>query len=167
MSTGEDFVVHSSEVGPPDCPNPCLVRIPESPPDHELTTEAKRTYTRPIARPKHNLTVPGGWIYWLSWGSISAGDCTMDDATVYLYPDGQIFFQAYTLTSSSGDVWIVRGITFTDSDGNQVGQPVGQHDGMNMAWEDNWYPFAFWDAIPGVDPEAAAQIRGASITNHC
>ncbi len=41
MSTGEDFVVHSSEVGPPDCPNPCMVRIPESPPDHELTTEAK------------------------------------------------------------------------------------------------------------------------------
>jgi hypothetical protein len=91
----------------------------------------------------------------------------MDDATIWIYPDAQIVFQAYTLTSSSGDVWIIRGIQFLDGEGNRVGGPVGQHDGMTMAWEDNWYNFAFWDTIPGVAPESVVQIRSASITSHC
>jgi hypothetical protein len=126
-----------------------MARVPENPPESELTTEAKRIYTKPIARPRFS-SIPSGWIYWMSWGTIRAGDCTMDQAHVYLYPDAQIYFYAYTMTQSSGDVWIVRNIRFLDADGNQIGQPIGQHDGMNMAWEDSWYDFIFMDGIPGV-----------------
>jgi hypothetical protein len=168
MSTGEDIRVNSAEAGPPDGVNPYMVRTPESPREHEFTTEAKRTYTKPLVRPRNAFDAPApGWIRWMSWDTISAGDCRMEDAIVYLYPDAQIYFSAYTITSSSGDVWIVRGITFYDASGDQIGQPVGQHDGQNMAWEDSYYPFAFWDTIPGVGAESVTQITSATLTNHC
>jgi hypothetical protein len=91
----------------------------------------------------------------------------MEGAKLYLYPDAMIFFQASTISSSSGDVWLIRKIQFLDQFGHPVGHPLAQHDGMNMAWEGPEYPIVFWDAIPGVNASGAAQIRSATMTYHC
>lgn len=110
---------------------------------------------------------PDGWIYWLSWGTIYAGDCRMEGAIVHVYPDGMIYFQAATISSSSGDVWIIRGIQFHDGYSNPIGWSIPRHDGMAMAWEGSEYPFSFWDQIPAAAPSAVAQIRKATMTSHC
>jgi hypothetical protein len=86
---------------------------------------------------------------------------------LYLYPDAMVFFQASTVSSSSGDVWLMKGIQFYNGSHQPVGHPIPQHNGMNMAWEGSEYPLVFWDAIPGVTPSGAAQIRSATMTNHC
>jgi hypothetical protein len=149
--------------------------VPESKGDIAKTAAPSRTskgrfardlYITPMARSVF-ITPPDGWIRWMSWDTIYAGDCRMEGAIIYLYPDGMIFFQASTFSSSSGDVWLIKGIQFLDDYTNPVGQPIPQHDGMTMAWEGSEYPLVFWDAIPGVTPYGAAQIRSATITSHC
>jgi len=128
---------------------------------------ARDRYLKPIPRHHVIYPAPAGWIYWMSWNDINVGDCTLEGALLYLYPDGMIFFQASTTSSSSGDVWLIKSIQFFDQFDHPVGDPIGQHDGMNMAWEGSEYPLVFWDAIPAVNPSGAAQIRSASMTNHC
>jgi hypothetical protein len=126
-----------------------------------------RDYLKPIPRFRVVYTPPDGWIYWMSWNTIRAGDCRMEGAKLNLYPDGMIFFQAVTVTSSDGDVWLMKGLQFYDQFQNPVGRPLPQHNGMNMAWAGSEYELVFWDAIPGVGPSGAAQIRHAAMTNHC
>jgi hypothetical protein len=122
----------------------------------------------PSPKGRYILAAPPGWIRWMSWGPIGAGDCTMTNAIVYLYQDGMIFFQANTRSSAnSDDVWLLKSMQFFDQWGTPVGDPVPQHDGMTMAWPNTDYPFSFWDAIPGVNPSGAAQIRKASMNCHC
>jgi hypothetical protein len=41
-------------------------------------------------------------------GPLKQGDCTMDDATIWLSSDETGIFSAYTITSDDGDVWICR-----------------------------------------------------------
>jgi hypothetical protein len=124
-------------------------------------------YIKPVLRQHVEYSVPPGWIRWMSWNTIRVGDCTMEGAKLYVYPDGMVFFQASTSSSSSGDVWLIREIQFLDQFNHPVGRPLPQHNGMNMAWEGSEYPLVFWDAIPGVTASGAAQIRSASMTNHC
>jgi hypothetical protein len=130
-------------------------------------TISRDLYITPIPRSHLVYPAPDGWIYWMSWGTIRAGDCRMEGAKLHLYPDGMIFFQASTVSSSSGDVWLIKSIQFLDGNNYPVGHPIPQHNGMNMAWEGSEYPLVFWDAIPGVTPAGAAQIRSATMTNHC
>jgi hypothetical protein len=130
-------------------------------------TDARNLYITPSLR-SGVISPPVGWIYWMSWDTITVGDCRMEGARLYLYPDGMIFFLASTFSSSSGDVWLIKGIQFLDRPGgNPIGHPIPQHDGMNMAWEGSEYPFVFWDAIPGVTPTGVAQIRSALMYSHC
>jgi hypothetical protein len=126
----------------------------------------RNLYMTPIPR-SVVYSPPDGWIYWMSWGNIFAGDCRLEGAKLHLYPDGMIFFQATSITSSSGDVWLIKSIQFFDGFHNPVGQPLAQHNGMTMAWAGSEYPLVFWDAIPGVTPSGAATIRHATMTNHC
>lgn len=132
-------------------------------------------HLQPTPLPAYTSQPPDGWIYWLSWGTIYAGDCRMENAKIHLYPDGMILFQAETISSdtegsifSSGvDVWIVKGIQFYDVFGHPVGHAVPRHWGMQMVWEGSRYPMSFWDAIPSVGPSGAAQIRSATMTYSC
>jgi hypothetical protein len=78
-----------------------------------------------------------------------------------------LHFQASTFTSSSGDVWLIRGIQFFDELLLPVGHQLPQHNGTEMAWEGSEYPIFFWDAIPGITPFGVAQIRHATMYNHC
>ena len=162
MSAGIEFEARSDGV----TVNPCVVRMPEPTPESELTTEAKRTHLKPLPRPA-DYTPPSGWILNFVWNPISKGDCTMYDAAVYIYPDGQVYFFAYTKTSSDDDVWIINYMQFFDANGSQIGQAIGKHDGQNMAFSGYSYPFAFWDAIPGALPEAITRIHTVSINNRC
>ena len=147
-------------------PSPYAVEPVADPPEKELDTALRQKYTKPGVR-FWIQDPPPGWIRWMSWNPIHAGHCWLSDATVYLYPDAQVFFRATTRTSSDGDVCIIRGIQFYDGYGNPVGGSVPKHDGMNMAWEGSEYPFIFWDIIPNIAPSGVAQIRSASMTNHC
>lgn len=142
--------------------------LPTEPPPRSL-------YLPPTPIPQYASMPPAGWIYWLSWGTLRAGDCRMEEAKIHLYPDGMILFQAVTISSdtegsifSSGvDVWIVKGIQFYDTFGHPVGHPIPRHWGMQMVWEGSRYPMSFWDAIPAVGPSGAAQIRSAQMTYSC
>lgn len=124
-------------------------------------------YMEPVQRSHVIYPAPPGWIYWMTWGTLRAGDGRMEGAKLYLYPDAMIFFQASTISSSSGDVWLIKKIQFLDQFGHPVGHPLPQHNGMNMAWAGSEYPIIFWDAIPGVNAWGAAQIRSATMTFHC
>jgi len=130
-------------------------------------TETPVLYAKPIERAHIVFPVPDGWIRWMSWGDIHAGDCRMSGALLHLYPDANVHFQAHTSSSSSGDVWLMKGLQFYDQFHHPVGYPIPQHNGMNMAWEGSEYPLIFWAAIPGVSPSGAAQITTATMTNHC
>ncbi|MEU6659969.1 hypothetical protein [Streptomyces sp. NPDC046821] len=136
-------------------------------PGADIATSARGLYLPPMVRSHVMYSVPDGWIYWMSWNDIRVGDCTMQRPLLYLYPDGMVFFQATTSSSSSGDVWLMKALQFYDGMNEPIGHPIPQHDGMTMAWEGSQYPFVFWDAIPGVAPSGAAQIRSAAMTNHC
>lgn len=129
--------------------------------------DARNLYTKPIQRSHVIYPPPDGWIYWMSWNTIYVGDCRMLGAILYLYPDAMVFFQASTVSSSSGDVWLMKALQFYNQFNQPVGYPIPQHNGMNMAWEGSEYPLVFWAAIPGVGPTGAAQIRSATMTNHC
>jgi hypothetical protein len=150
-------------------------RYAESAPDGDGARELKREaaklpgrglYLPPDPTPKL-MAPPGGWIYWMSWGDIRIGDCTMWNPIAYIYSDAMVFFQSETSSSDDDDVWLMLGIQFSDQSHQPVGHPIPKHVGMPMAWEGSRYPLTFWDSIPGVTPSGAAQIRHGSITNHC
>jgi hypothetical protein len=169
MTARKEFQATTLPAGPDASSNPYLVRAPEPTPEHELTTDLKRTHIKPLARAQRpfDIVIPPGWILHFTWGIIKEGDCHMYTSNVFIYPDGQIFFYAYTRTSSSGDVWIIHNIKFTDAHGHQIGNLIGKHDSQTMAWEDSDYPFSFSDQITGASPQAITQITGATMNNSC
>jgi hypothetical protein len=167
MSTGKTF--EASTVAKLGYRNPYVVQMPEPTPEHELTTEAKRTHFKPGPRPHPwDVVIPPGSIMNFGWGTMSTGHCQMDDAHIWIYPNGQLWFTAYTSTSSSGDVWIINWIKLHDASGNQVGDTIGKHDGQNMVWEDNSYPFTFNVQITGgISGARLLETTGATMNSHC
>jgi hypothetical protein len=94
---------------------------------------------------------------WWSWNPLTQGDCTMDDATIWLSSDGTGIFSAYTKTSDDGDVWIVQALALKDNNGVAL-YTIPKFDGPTMSWEDSWYtvhqnlnfPAFLWSSIVSV-----------------
>jgi hypothetical protein len=92
-----------------------------------------------------------------SWNTITHGDCTMDDAVIWLSSDGTGLFSAYTKSSSDGDVWIVQALALLDNNGVAL-YTIPKFDGPTMNWADSWYtvhqnvnfPAIFWSSIVSV-----------------
>jgi hypothetical protein len=149
--------------------NPYVVQMPEPTPEHELTTEAKRTHLKPGPRPHPwDGGIPPGSIMSFGWGTLGDDDCQMTDAGIWIYPTGQIYFSAYTSTSSDDDVWIINWIKLLDASGNQVGANIGKHDGQNMVWSGYSYPFIFTDQVSGgISGARLLETRGASMNSSC
>ena len=96
-----------------------------------------------------------------NWPTLQVGDCKMTDASLSLWSNGSFFFEAYTQTSDSGDVWLVKSIQLI---GNPLSYTIPQFDGPTMT-ESN-YPFLFqrWGVFPG---QFLPYILSADMTYHC
>ncbi|HEY9439838.1 MAG TPA: hypothetical protein VIS29_14565 [Streptomyces sp.] len=163
LATKRDTSATSTQGGSPE-PSPNGLAV--APPDTGTTSH--NLYMPPSTMERF-VSVPDGWIRWMSWPTLFFGDCRMEGALLHLYPDGMIFFQANTISSDDDDVdvWIIRSMQFSDEMHRPVGHALPKHVGMQMAWQGSAYPFTFWDSIPGVTPTGAAQIRNGSMTYSC
>ena len=52
-------------------------------------------------------TCTGAGSCWFSWGRITAGDCTMDQAKWTLNRNGSASFEAVIVSSDSNDAWLM------------------------------------------------------------
>lgn len=102
------------------------------------------------------------WKTW-SWGRITKGDCVCRDASLTLYSDGLADFSAWTSTSSSGDVWLFKGLALLGPYGDELYR-IGQFNGPRMELENYdyfvirdrqsrplFFPQQLWSVIQGVN----------------
>jgi Family of unknown function (DUF6294) len=66
-----------------------------------------------------------------TWGVLSKGDCFCRHAALTLYSDGLGHFTAWTSTTSSGDVWLFKGLALLGFHGDELYR-IGQFNGPRM-----------------------------------
>jgi hypothetical protein len=97
----------------------------------------------------------------------NTGSCTLSNQTMFLFTDGSITFQAFFQSGNEGDVWLMKKLTFFGSAGDQIGEPVPQHDSLRSLPRGQSQLWIFSTAIPGVSPELAQKIQSFRFDNHC
>jgi len=75
-----------------------------------------------------DMVVPEDQSTTWTWNSISAGACTMNNATITLHSTGAANFSGEMTSPNYGDVWIVQGIALIDANGLELFR-IAQFDG--------------------------------------
>ncbi|MEV6831018.1 DUF6294 family protein [Amycolatopsis sp. NPDC051102] len=107
-----------------------------------------------------------GWDYcWFTWGRITAGDCTMDQAKWTLYRNGSAKFEAVITSSDSDDAWLMWPVA-TDGNGFVLGAVThgGDPKFVRGTVENQW---TWWFDAGSFDPQFFDRINGMRLTSHC
>jgi|SRR5580704_5431360 hypothetical protein len=116
-----------------------------------------------VSRTLHDLQ----WIQF-NWDVLQSGDCFCRQTNIRLYSDGLADFSAFTSTTSSGDVWLFRGIALLGVNGDELYR-IGQFDGPRMELTAHDY-FVFRDrqTNPLIYPQQLFPIiHSGHIYYHC
>jgi Family of unknown function (DUF6294) len=131
--------------------------------DDEVEGSALAEKFEPDALERVALT----WTDW-SWEVVASGDCFCRRAILRLYSDGLADFQAYTSTTSSGDVWLVKGLALLGVHGDELYR-IGQVNGPRMELTAyDYFVVRSRHTNPLVFPQQLfAMIHGVRMHYHC
>jgi hypothetical protein len=110
-------------------------------------------------------TCTGAGSCWFSWGRITAGDCTMDQAKWTLNRNGSASFEAVIISSDSNDAWLMWP-TIVDSSGFVLG-PVthgGDPKFVRGTVKNTW---TWWFDAGSFDGWLFDRINSMRLTSHC
>lgn len=110
-------------------------------------------------------TCTGAGSCWFTWGRITAGDCTMDQAKWTLNRNGSASFEAVITSSDSDDAWLMWPVA-TDVNGFVLG-PIthgGDPKFVRGTVKNQW---TWWFDAGSFDPAWFDRIQSMRLTSHC
>ncbi|MDQ7810327.1 DUF6294 family protein [Amycolatopsis sp. A133] len=110
-------------------------------------------------------TCTGAGSCWFTWGRITRGDCTMDQAKWTLNRNGSASFEAVIISNDSNDAWLMWPVV-TDTSGFVLG-PVthgGDPKFVRGTVKNQW---TWWFDAGSFDPWLFDRIHSMSLSSSC